>query len=76
MFVLNMESQSQGAGRVRMKLQRLRDGAAHLDELMGDTTVNFKINRHAGGAQLVGVQQAFVNQWITLGQSYPGGGPF
>ena len=54
-----------------MGTQRLRNGAPHHDEPVHHTAVDFKVDRHAGRAQFVSVHHAFIDQWVTFGQSEP-----
>ena len=68
-----MKGVAQRTGRIGMGVPRFRKNAAHLDEFVGHAPVDFQLDRHACGAQLVAVHHRFIDQRITLGQSQPDG---
>ena len=57
-----------------MRLPRLGDRPAHLDEFVRDAPIDLQVHRHPCGAQAVGIGHALVHQRVAFGQAHPGGG--
>jgi hypothetical protein len=51
--------------------QRLWNSSPHFDEFMHDAAVYLQIDRDSGRPQLVGIQDAFVDKRVALGQPEP-----
>ena len=66
-----MKGVPQGARGIGVRLPRLGNNAAHLDEFMGHAAINLKVDRYAGGPQFVGIHHPFIHQRIAFGQPQP-----